>query len=147
MKKGVTKSSSKRDSSIIFVFSIISLFIVALVGFNFENVTTGAIRNTKTTVEVTPKFLNAGQYVNINVKPGKDCVNSIIGFYDENGLRRATARTEVGSPKKVCQQFSVRYKTNPDWKPKQDESGVFIVKVFDYGKKDYVTTAITINGD
>src|SRR3989338_1038760 len=135
MKKSVA-GAGKKDNSVIFVFSIIALFIVALVGFNFENVTTGAIRNTKTTVDVVPKFLDAGEYVTVNVNPGRDCVNSVVGFYDESGLRRATVRTEVGSPRKVCQQFTVRYKTSPTWKPNEEESGVFIVKVFDYGKED-----------
>ena len=146
MKKRVESNSGKRDNSIIFVFSLLALFIVALVGFNFENMTSGAIRNTKTSVEVTPKFLNAGQYVTVNVNPGRGCVNSVVGFYDDSGLRRATARTEIGSPKKVCQAFSVRYKTSPDWKPGDDESGILIVKVFDYDKENYVTTAFTING-
>lgn len=146
MKKRATNNLGKKDNSIIFVFSILALFIVALVGFNFESMTTGAIRNTKTSVDVTPKFLNAGQYVTVSVKPGKDCVNSVVGFYDDSGLRRATVKTEVGSPKKVCQRFSVRYKTSPDWTPNDDESGVFMVKVFDYGKEDYISTAFTING-
>ena len=145
MKKSVTRAG-KKDNSVIFVFSIIALFIVALIGFNFEGMTTGAIRNTKTTVDVVPKFLDAGQYVTVNVNPGRECVNSVVGFYDESGLRRATVRTEVGSPRKVCQQFTVRYKTSPTWKPNEEESGVFIVKVFDYGKEDYVSTAFTING-
>ena len=145
MKKSVTRVG-KKDNSVIFVFSIIALFIVALIGFNFEGMTTGAIRNTKTTVDVVPKFLDAGQYVTVNVNPGRECVNSVVGFYDESGLRRATVRTEVGSPRKVCQQFTVRYKTSPTWKPNEEESGVFIVKVFDYGKEDYVSTAFTING-
>lgn len=142
----IMKKSAKKDNSIIFVFSIIALFIVALVGFNLENMTSGAIRNTKTTVEVFPKFLNAGQYVTVNVNPGIGCVNSVVGFYDDNGLRRATAKTEVGSPKKVCQAFTVRYKTSPSWKPGDDESGIFIVKVFDYEKENYITTAFTVNG-
>ncbi|MBS3151277.1 hypothetical protein J4443_02770 [Candidatus Woesearchaeota archaeon] len=138
----------KRDNSLIFVFSILALFIVALVGFNLESITSGTIKNTRTTttVEVFPKFLNAGQYVTLNVNPGVGCVNSVIGFYDDSGLRRATARTEVGSPKKVCQPFAVRYKTSPTWKPNEDESGVFFAKVFDYNKEDYITTAFTING-
>ncbi len=144
MKKSVAKVERK-DNAIIFVFSVLALFVVALVGFNFENVTTGAIRNTKTSVEVFPKFLNAGEYVTVNVVPGKECVNSVVGFYDDSGLRRATARTELGSPKKVCQKFSVRYKTSPDWKPNEDESGVIMVKIFDYGKEDYITTAFTMN--
>ena len=145
MKKSVTKSSGKKDNGTILVFAVLALFIVALVGFNFENATTGAIRGTKTTIEVTPKFLNAGQYVTVNVNPGRGCVNSIVGFYDESGLRKATARTEIGSPKKVCQKFTVRYKTSPDWKPSEDGSGVFIAKVFDYDKEEYITSAFTIN--
>ncbi|MEK6952607.1 MAG: hypothetical protein AABX29_06340 [Nanoarchaeota archaeon] len=145
MKKSVIKVSGKKDSGVIFVFSVLALFVVALIGFNFENATTGAIRGTKTTIEVTPKFLNAGQYVTVNVNPGKGCANSVVGFYDDSGLRRATAKTEIGSPKKVCQLFTVRYKTSPDWKPGDDESGVFIAKVFDYDKEDYISGAFTIN--
>lgn len=146
MKKREINNSGKKGNSIIFVVSILALFIVALVGFNFENMTSGAIRSTKTTVNVFPKFLNAGQYVTVNVNPGRECVNSVVGFYDDSGLRRATAKTEVESPKKVCQAFSVRYKTSPSWQPGEDESGIFIVKVFDYEKENYVTSAFTING-
>ncbi len=145
MKKSVTKAV-KKDNSIIFVFSIIALFIVALVGFNLDNMTTATIRNTKTTVDIVPKFVNAGQYVTVNVNPGRECVNSVVGFYDDSNLRRATARTELGSYRKVCQPFTVRYKTSPDWKPNEDESGVFFVKVFDYEKEDHITTAFTVNG-
>ena len=146
MKKIVESNCRKRDNSIIFVFSLLALFIVALIGFNFDNMTSGAIRTSRTSLDVYPKFLNAGQYVTVDVNPGRGCVNSVVGFYDDSGLRRATAKTEIGSPKKVCQAFSVRYKTSPDWKPGDDESGVFIVKVFDYDKENYVTTAFTING-
>lgn len=136
----------KRDNSIIFVFSVVALFIVALIGFNLNNVTSSAIINTKTSVEISPKFLNAGEYVNVNVKPGRGCVNGVVGFYDDSDFRRATVRTEVGSPKRVCQQFSVRYKTSPEWIPKEDESGIFFVKVFDYEKESYVIKSFTING-
>jgi len=137
--------AKKRDNRIIFVFSLITLFIVALVGFNIDNVTTGAVINTKTSVEVTPKFLNAGQYVTVNVIPGKGCVNGIVGFYDDSDLRRATVKTEVGG-RRVCQAFSVRYKTSPDWKPNDEQSGIFFVKVFDYDKENYITRSFTING-
>jgi|SRR3989338_1328241 len=145
MKKSAVKTG-KRDNSIIFVFSILALFIVALVGFNFDNVTTSTIRNTKTTLDVVPKFLNAGQYITISVSPGKECVNGVIGIYDDSGSRKATAKTELGTYRKICQAFTIRYKTSPSWKPNEDESGIFFVKVFDYEKKDYVTSAFTING-
>lgn len=129
-----------------FVFSILALFVVALIGFNLEGITSGTILNTRTSVDVTPEFLNAGQYVTVNVNPGRKCVNSVVGLYDDSDLRRATVRTEKGSYRKVCQPFTVRYKTSPDWKPGQDESGLFFVKVFDYDKEDYVVKTFTVAG-
>jgi hypothetical protein len=138
--------SRKKDNSVIFVFSVLALFVVALVGFNFESMTTGAILNSKTSVRITPEFVNAGQYVTVNVDPGRECVNSVVGFYDDSDSRKATVTSKVGSYRKVCQAFSARYKTSPLWKPAEDESGLYFVKVFDYEKEDYITKTFTVVG-
>jgi hypothetical protein len=122
------------------------LFVVALVGFNFESMTSGAIfERRETSVSVTPNVLTAGHYININVKP-KKCVNSIVGIYGESDLRKATVKSKEGGDRRVCQAFTARYKTSPSWKPGEDESGLFFVKVFDYEKEDYIVRTFTIAG-
>ncbi|MAG45677.1 MAG: hypothetical protein CMH63_02825 [Nanoarchaeota archaeon] len=138
--------SSKKDNSILFLFTIVALFVIALVGFNFENMTAGAIRFGRTTIDVSPKFVNAGENINIQVNPGRGCVNRFIGIYDDSELRRATTQYRGGTMRKVCEPFTARYKTMSSWMPQEDESGIFFVKVFDYGKEEFIKTSFTING-
>tara|TARA_Y100000034_G_C6761215_1_gene339051 strand:+ start:247 stop:672 length:426 start_codon:yes stop_codon:yes gene_type:complete len=140
------KSSKKKDNSIIFLFTVVSLFVIALIGFNFEGMTAGAIRFGKASVDVSPKFINAGDYININVNPGRGCVNRRVGIYSESDLRRETVQPSGTSKLKMCEPFTARYKTRADWTPKEDESGIFFVKVFDYGQEKYVKVAFTVNG-
>ena len=106
--------------------------------------------NQQTTVSlpINDKFINAGEYINININPGTDCVNRIVGIYDDSGFRRATVQppsSQYGSNKKICQQATVRFKTYPAWAPSDEDSRIFFIKVFDYGAEDYVSTTFTIN--
>lgn len=133
----------KRDNSLIFLFTIIALFIVALVGFNFESMTSGMFWS-RASLEISPKFINAGEYIEIKVIPGKGCVNRYVGIYDDSELRRETAKPPGTSKLKVCEPFTINYKTRADWKPGEDESGIFFIKVFDYGKEEYIKSAFTI---
>ena len=135
----------KKESNTL-IISIMLILVIALVGFNFENMTAGAIRFGRTTVDVSPKFITAGEYINIRVNPGRGCVNRMIGIYDDSELRRETVQPSGTSKMKMCDPFTARYKTRSDWRPDIDESGLFFVKVFDYGKEEYIKTSFTING-
>ncbi|MBU2639595.1 MAG: hypothetical protein KKG75_02690 [Nanoarchaeota archaeon] len=148
MKKDLKKESH------IFVFSLIAIIIVALIGVNLDKLTGKASAypsfNQKTTLSLpmNEKFINAGEYIHVTVNPGPNCVNRIISIYDDAGFRRATAQpsaAEFGSNRKLCNSFVVKFKTYADWKPSADETGIFFVKVFDYQSEDYVSTTFTLN--
>ncbi|MAF51276.1 MAG: hypothetical protein CMH64_04265 [Nanoarchaeota archaeon] len=148
------KKSAKKESKI-FVVSIVAILAVALIGINLDKLTGKASSdlyppfNPRTTVSLSAadKFINAGEYINIDVNPGPKCANRIVGIYDDAEFRRATVQPagQFSSNKKLCSPFSVRFKTYAEWKPGNDNSGIFFVKVFDYDLEDYVTTTFTIN--
>lgn len=149
------KKEAKKESKI-FIISIVAILAVALIGINLDRLTGKAASDiyppfsSKTTISLpaNEKFINAGEYININVNPGPKCTNRIVGIYDDAEFRRATAQpasNRFGSNKRLCDPFIVRFKTYAAWKPADDESGVFFVKVFDYDTEDYITTTFTIN--
>lgn len=149
--KGVKRSSQdKKGNGIIFISSIIALFVISIIGFNYDSfsgMTAGAIKFGKASIEVNPKFIDAGDEITITVNPGRGCVNRAIGIYDESELRRATTQYRGGTQIKVCEPFTARYTTSTSWKPGDDGSGVFFVKAFDYGTEKFIGAAFTIRGD
>ena len=144
------KRNSKKGNGVIFISAIIALFVISIIGFNYDSfgdLTAGAIKFGKTSIAVNPKFIDAGDEITIIINPGRGCVNRAIGIYDESNLRRATTQYRGGTQIKVCEPFTARYKTSTSWKPGDGESGVFFVKTFDYGTEEFITTAFTIRGD
>ena len=150
MKKDVKKESS------IFIVSIVAILAVALIGINLDKITGKASQDiypsfsptTTVSIPVNDKFINAGEYININVNPGPKCVNRIVGIYDDNGFRRATVQPtegQFGSYRKLCTPFSVRFKTYSEWRPSDDDTGIFFVKVFDYQSENFESTTFTLN--
>lgn len=151
MKK-ISKNSGKHQANV-FVISIVAILAITLIGVNIDKITGQATNvpsfSQKTTISIplNEKFINAGDYIHINVNPGPKCVNRIVGIYDENEFRRATVQpssSEFGSNKKLCNPFTVRFKTYAEWTTKEEDSGIFFVKVFDYEAEDFVTTTFTI---
>jgi len=136
-----------RDNSVIFLVTVVALFVVAVVGFNFENLSGEVVSFGRTTLSVNPKIVNAGQEIYITVNPGKGCVNRFVGIYDDSEIRRATTQYRGGSNTVVCESFTTTYKTSPSWKPEEGETGIFFVKVFDYGQEDFVKSVFTIRGE
>ncbi len=151
MKK-VSKNSGKHEAKV-FVISIVAILAIALIGINIDKITGQATNvpsfSQKTTISIplNEKFINAGDYIHISVNPGPKCVNRILGIYDENEFRRATVQpssAEFGSNKKLCNPFTLRFKTYAEWTPNEDESGIFFVKAFDYETEGFITTTFTI---
>tara|TARA_Y100000034_G_scaffold65941_1_gene79615 strand:- start:1864 stop:2316 length:453 start_codon:yes stop_codon:yes gene_type:complete len=149
------KKSAKKESNI-FVVSLVAILVVALIGINLDKLTGKASSDiypsfspkTTITLSTNDRFVNAGDYVTVSVNPGPKCVNRIVGFYDDADFRRATAQpisAQFGSNKKLCNSFDVRFKTYAEWKPAEDETGVFFAKVFDYETEDFISTTFTIN--
>ena len=154
MKKQVVKEVPNKHSKI-FIIALVSIALIALIGINLNNLTGEASKNiypsfnqeTAISIPADDKFISAGDYIHITVNPGYKCVNRIISIYDDAGFRRATvqpAASQFSSSKKLCQPFTVNFKTYADWKPSDDETGIFFIKVFDYQAEDYVSTIFTI---
>ena len=151
MKK-VSKKSGKHEANV-FVISIVAILAVALIGLNMDKLT-GSVTNippfeSKTIISVplNEKFISAGEYIHINVNPGPKCVNRIVGIYDDKDFRRATVQptySDFGSNKKLCNQFTVNFKTYSAWKPSEEDSGIFFAKVFDYETESFVSTTFTL---
>lgn len=149
-----SKKSAKHEANV-FVISIVAILAIALIGINLDQLTGKAATSIpsftpKTTISIpmNEKFINAGEYIHISVNPGPKCVNRMVGIYDEDDFRDATVQpssAEFGSNRKLCNPFTVRFKTYGNWIPKEDESGIHFVKVFDYETEDFVTTTFTIN--
>jgi hypothetical protein len=146
----------KNESSKIFIISIIAILAVALIGINLDRLTGKATSDiyppfnpvTTVSINLNDKFINAGEYVHVNVNPGPKCSNRIVSFYDDEGNRRATAQpraSDFGSNRKLCNPFTVRFKTRADWKPSTEESGIFFAKAFDYGREEFISATFTIN--
>jgi len=147
-----SKKSVKHEANV-FVISIIAILAIALIGINIDKITGNATNvpsfSQKTTISIplNEKFINAGDYIHMSITPGPKCVNRIVGVYDEYEFRRATVQpssAEFGSNKKLCNPFTVKFKTYSEWTPNEDESGIFFVKVFDYETEGFVTTTFTI---
>ena len=132
----------KKESNTL-IISIMLILVIALVGFNFDKIT-GQTTGLITTLDVSPNILNAGQNIVVKVNP-QGCVNNIIGVYDDSDLRRATFSSSVtGRAQKICKSFEASFKTYPAWKPGEDETGIFFVKIFDYEKEEFISKPFTI---
>ena len=120
----------KRDQIII---GVVAIVLIALIGFNFNNITGKATGSLMPDVTVYPGTVKAGEKINIKVKPKIGCVDPEIGFYfsgklsdgsmTSSGGRKGTVTHKGGY--KVCKgdglildkdgTFTVSYRTEPIW--------------------------------
>lgn len=146
-------------SKIIIIAAIVVL--AAVIGLNFDKITGGATRGIlMPTVTIYPMIVNAGEDVNIKVKPNKGCVDPEIGLYfsgrdsqgnvGSSGGRKASITQKGGF--KICKgdglildkdgTFTVQYTTRPEW------DGEYFAKV-EYWKdrttKDSINAYFKVN--
>lgn len=145
MKK---EEKSFKNSGLTLLVSVIVILIIAFIGFNLENITSYNISNiqTSTNIEVYPKTpIEAGEYINVEVFPGTKCVDRRAYIYYAAGTgAKATLQPAGTSKQKLCDPFTLNYKTLSEWK---ENPGVYYVKVFDYGTKDFVKDIFVIQGE
>lgn len=139
----------KKESTTL-IISIVVILIIALVGFNFQNITgypiSSANIDTTTKIDVFPKAsINAGEYINVEVTPGSRCVDRRAYIeYTKGGGVRATIQPKGTSKQKLCEPFTLTYKTQARW---AEDPGVYFVKVFDFGTKEFVRDIFVIKGE
>ncbi|MBS3095111.1 hypothetical protein J4231_00355 [Candidatus Woesearchaeota archaeon] len=128
-----------KDNKVL-VIGLLIVFVIALLVLNFGKFTGSVTKESPTTVvTITPDKLNAGEYLNINLIPGKD------GAYREYHICSAYNDACIARPRFFCNQFrceepvTTKYKSWAGWEP-----GVYYVKVFDYGAKNYARAYFTI---
>jgi len=132
---------------------VVGIVLVALIGFNFDNITGEATKNLMPDVTAYPQTIKAGEMINIKVRPRNGCVDPEIGFYfsgklSDDSIVSSGGRKGVVTQKggyKICKgdglildkdgTFTVSYRSEPGW------DGEYFGKVFywkDRNKKDSI---------
>ena len=137
----------KKESTTLIV-SVVVILIIALVGFNFQSITGYQVSDIKsdTRIDVYPKTdLDAGEYINVEIFPGSKCVDRRAYIYYAAGTgAKATVQPSGTSKQKLCDPYTLTYKTQAVW---GENPGVYYVKVFDFGTKDFVKDVFVIRGE
>ncbi len=99
-----------------------------------------------TRIDVYPKTdLDAGEYINVEIFPGSKCVDRRAYIYYAAGTgAKATVQPSGTSKQKLCDPYTLTYKTQAVW---GENPGVYYVKVFDFGTKDFVKDVFVIRGE
>ncbi|MDD5177787.1 MAG: hypothetical protein PHT54_00690 [Candidatus Nanoarchaeia archaeon] len=114
------------------IIVIIALVVTLMGGITGRNVSDKAI------ISVEPKFVNAGEYIDITIKPTTSGFNKMYRICDG---RTDSCRVEYPfkcGEYKCNQPLTVRYKTHADW------DGLYYVKAFDYKNEEWVKSYFTV---
>lgn len=133
------------------ISAILILVICAIVSYNFDDIMTGFVTKEKITkLSVSPDQIYAGAAVNLKIMPGVNGARKYVTFHKyPSNLRKGMTIWCYGerncltencfSAFKCFEPRYVTYKTNTLWSP-----GTYYARVYDYNKKDYVTTSFEI---
>ena len=128
---------NKENKILLLAFLIIT---VALISSSVETITGKVINKRVTKVSVSPSLISPSKEVYITVVPGEDGVNEDAIFYDSEGVNLDSKKLCAGSYK-CTESVTLNFKIPENWK-----SGVYQVKIYDYGIKDFVKGDFTIRG-
>ena len=140
----------KKPNHYVLIVGVIAVFLVTLLVLNFGSITGNAVKKTSPTsvVQINPSSFRPGEYLNVNVIPGRDGVHEKYYICAPDKQQCTTKHRFIckGGPLGVTDEgfkckkpFSDTYKTGSDWEP-----GVYTLKVFDYGSDSYIETHFTI---
>lgn len=142
------KEANIKREGLTILFSVAIIIVMVLIGFNLRNITSYNVSDiqTSTKIEVYPKTeIEAGNYINVEIFPGTKCVDRRAYIYYAAGTGvKATLQPAGTSKQKLCEPFTLSYKTSAEW---SKDPGVYYVKVFDYGTKDFVKDIFVIRGE
>ena len=140
---------------------VVAIVLLAVIGFNFEDITGNAVKDLAPSVTIYPTDVNAGEKVNIKVRPNNGCVDPEIGLYfsgvksdstvDIGSNLRKTTITQKGGFS-ICKNskgildpdgtFTLSYKTEPNW------DGDYYAKIFywkDRKTKESINVYFSVN--
>lgn len=119
----------------IIIAAIILILAIAFAASNYN--ITGRVTGSDTLVRVTPAVVNAGELINIEVTPGNLGVHKTYYICRDEFLCHANAGMHCGSFK-CSKPLTASYKTWSSW------DGVYYIKIFDYGKNEFVKSYFTV---
>lgn len=133
------------------LISLVLIIVIVTISFNFENFTGQAGRlwvqqeslteqpKGEGSVSIEPKVITAGEQIYITITPGDTCIDNEITIYKKDRKlpvarfekafipsSRDSARYQVTSSSKYCEEVTVQYKTWNNW-----EEGDYYVEVKD----------------
>ena len=124
----------------ILLFAIVSLIIIFFIGAN--NLTGKLVKNNNifTSINVSPEAVSHEEIIYINVIPGSFGSNGRISIYKaEDNLRKISLDNFCGNYKCLTES-TISFTVHNNW-----ESGVYLVKVYDYAKKDFIIADFTLS--
>ena len=121
---------------IITIFIVILLFIFSF-SFDITGATTANIG--KTTIQISPKAVNSGEIIYITINPGPEGANEKINFYQAEDDLRKISINKLCNNYKCFESNTVSYTIPTNWEP-----GIYHIKVYDYGIKNFIQEEFTI---
>ena len=114
---------------------LIGLIIISM---NF-GITGSSIRiSEESEIEVKPSIVFNGENINILVRPSTKGVNNKANFYiEEDNLRKTSI--EICNNYICSKETSINFNIPNGW-----EQGVYSVRVYDYGKKEFIKKEFTV---
>ncbi len=126
----------------ILVSAIIVGVVVIVVGAFSDGVTGKTSLNIKeTSIAVSPNIASPGDIIYVTVIPGNEGVNEKVSFYKAEDNLRKDSVNRLCNSYRCPEESSFAYAIPTSW-----ESGVYHVKVYDYGIKDFVIEDFTVRG-
>jgi len=140
---------------------VTAIVLLAVIGFNFDDITGNVTKNLVPSVTIYPTSVNAGEKVNIKIRPNNGCVDPEIGLYFSgvksdstvdtgSNLRQAVITQKGGFS--ICKNskgildpdgtFTLSYKTEPNW------DGDYYAKIFywkDRKTKESINVYFSVN--
>ena len=140
---------------------VVAIVLLAVIGFNFEDITGNAVKDLAPSVTIYPTDVNAGEKVNIKIRPNNVCVDPEIGLYFSgvksdstvdtgSNLRQAVITQKGGFS--ICKNskgildpdgtFTLSYKTELNW------DGDYFAKIFywkDRKTKESINVYFSVN--
>ena len=129
---------NKENRVLLLAFLII---IGALISSSIETITGKVINKKITKISVSPSKTYAGKEVYVTVIPGEDGVNEDAIFYDSEGVKLSSLKKLCAGSYKCDEPVTFNFEIPENW-----NSGVYQIKVYDYGIKDFIKGDFTIRG-
>jgi len=104
------------------LLAAVLIILVALVAFNFGDITGKAVKDDGTVIAVSPTTVKFGEYdtmklVTIKVIPGKDGVDTVMSLYMVDGFKVSGETVNICTDSICREEATLTYKLDSELKP------------------------------